>query len=71
MLVKDFLALEKSGCYFRVIDAGRTGYMTKPFVLLADADRNVVKSAYGTWQLVGFEPISKKVIAIYVKGETA
>ena len=67
MLVKDFLALEKSGCYFKVIDARKTGYMSFPVVLLAGADRNVVGSAYGSWKLVGFEPSGKKTITIYVR----
>lgn len=67
MLVKDFLTMERSGCMFMVVDARKTGYMVCPVVLLAGADRNVVKSAYGTWELVGFEPSGKKTITIYVR----
>ena len=67
MYVKDFLNLEKSGCYFKVVDARKTGYMVCPVVLFAGGDRNIVKSAYGAWELVGFEPSGKKTITIYVR----
>ena len=67
MYVKDFLNLERSGCYFKVVDARKIGYMSFPVVLLAGADKNVVGSAYGSWELVGFEPSGKKTITIYVR----
>lgn len=65
--VKDFLAMDLSGCIFKVVDARETGYLVCPVVLLAGADRNVVGSAYGSWELVGFEPSGKKTITIYVR----
>ena len=66
MRVKDFLPLEKSGCLYRIVDASIPGYMTRNIEMMT-ADRNVMKKFYGEWEVVGFEPYSKKTITLFAK----
>lgn len=64
--VNEFLKLDVSGVMFRAIDADKQGYMSCPQKLV-EADRNVVREMYGNYEVVGFEIISKKTMAIYIK----
>lgn len=68
MLVKDFVAMDKHGSIFCVVDATRTGYMTYPDSCILDiAGRSVVTKEFGEYEIVGFAPRSKNSIMIYVK----
>jgi hypothetical protein len=66
MKVKELVQIEKAGAMYRVIDATINGYMTNPKVII-EADRNIVMSRFSEYELVGFENVSKKIIALYVK----
>lgn len=66
MTVKDFIALEKAGAMFTVVNANRVGYMTNPQIVDV-ADCNVIGRDYGEYELVGFEPVTKRNIKLYVK----
>lgn len=68
MLVKDFVAMDKHGSIFNVVDATRTGYMTYPeSCTLKSADRNVVEAEFGEREVVGFAPRSRHSIMIYIR----
>lgn len=65
MKVNEFVKMEKSGVLFTVINADKVGYMTDPSVLLI-ADKNLVGREYANATVVGFEPISKRNIKLYI-----
>lgn len=66
MVVRALLSKDKGNTMYRVIDASKQGYMTSP-VTLIEADRNVVGDRYGDNDLVGFTPIGKNKMALYVR----
>ena len=66
MTVKDFIKLEKSGATFRVVDATKVGYMTKPTIII-EAGRSVVADRFGDWELIGFSAERKQIVEIYVR----
>lgn len=65
MKVAEFIKLNKANTIYRVVDADKVGYMTRPTVLI-EADRNVVAERYGEHNLVGFSPVKKNMIEIYI-----
>lgn len=66
MVVRALLSKDRGNTMYRVIDANKQGYMTSP-VTLIEADKNVVRDRYGDSDLVGFAPIGKNKIALYVQ----
>lgn len=68
MKVKEFIAFEKSGALYRVINASKNGYMCSRDCVI-EADRNVIIPRYGECTLCGFAPCSKTIIKLYVKIE--
>ena len=67
MTVNEFITMESSGePMYRVVDASLKGYKSCPKVLY-EADRNMVRELYGSYNLVGFEVATKKTIVLYVK----
>ena len=68
MRVKEFTALEKSGCMFRLVDASKQGYMTTN-ISFYEANRIAIDEYYGDWIVIGFEPRNSKTITLYVKKE--
>ena len=68
MLVKDFVAMDKHGSIFCVVDATRTGYMTYPdSCTLCRNYGHIIAKEFGDHEIVGFAPRSKNSIMIYVK----
>ena len=62
----EFVKLEVSNVMFEIVDANKPGYMTRPELMLI-ADRNVVTKQFSDWAVVGFEPITKRRIRLYIK----
>lgn len=58
------MSLEKVGAMFRLVDASRVGYMTKPTVIV-EADRNGC-SKYWDYPVIGIAPCGKNTITVYV-----
>lgn len=69
MTVRDFVQTCKGDVIFRLIDADQRGYASNLFCII-EADRNVIAERYGDCEFVGFDPISKKVIALYARFST-
>lgn len=65
MKVAEFIKLDKANTIYRVVNANKVGYLTCPEVLF-EADRNVVKERVGVFELVGFSPLKKNMIEIYI-----
>ena len=66
MKVSEFIKFDKSNTFYRVVDATKVGYLTSPTVL-TEADRNIVIKDFGEHELVGFSPVKKNALEIYVK----
>lgn len=66
MTVKEFIKYNISGAMIVAVDGDQCGYMTKPTILI-EADRNVINEMYGDYTVIGFEPVSKKKINLYIK----
>ena len=66
MKVKDFVMLECSGAMFDAIDASLPGCFAFPHLLIS-ADKNVLAQQYGDYDVVHFEPKTKRTIKIYIK----
>lgn len=68
MKVRDFVKMETSGAMFTLVDASKTGYMTRPdLATVTIAGASVVASRCGEWEVVGFEPKTKRNILLYAK----
>lgn len=68
MLVKDFVAMDKFGSLFQVVDATRTGYVSYPDqCTLITGDRNVVCKEFGEHEVVGIAPKSRRALLIFIQ----
>ena len=67
MKLNEFMAMEKSGGLFKLIDATKQGYMNDMcWKVITFADRNVCEE-YGDCDVVGFRPNGKNSIVVYIK----
>ena len=64
MTIREFVQLEKSGAIFILIDASKRRYM-RLHESVMEADRNVIDKYYGEWKMVGFQPVSKRKMALF------
>lgn len=68
MKVAEFIKLDKANTIYRVVNANIVGYLTNPTVII-EADRNVIREMFGDHELIGFCPVKKNTLEIYVRGD--
>lgn len=68
MTIKEFVKYDLSGVMFTLVDADKRGCLTAPdTATVIIADKNVLAERYGEWQVVGFEPRTKRNVLLLAR----
>ena len=68
MTVYDFTKYDVGSTMFKLVDATKPGYMTRPDENeLMTGDKNAVRVRYGRMEVLHFEVTGKKKMTLYVR----